>query len=73
MITLFDRGDEIGGQFNFAKVVPGKEEFHETIRYFNVMLKKYGVNLKLNTEVSVQDLESDFDEIVIAAGVRLES
>lgn len=69
-VTLFDRGDEIGGQFNFAKVVPGKEEFHETIRYFNVMLKKYGVNLKLNREVSVQDLESDFDEIVVAAGVR---
>ena len=69
-VTLFDRGDEIGGQFNFAKVVPGKEEFHETIRYFDVMLKKHGVNLKLNTEVSTQDLESDFDEIVIAAGVR---
>ncbi len=69
-VTLFDRGDEIGGQFNFAKVVPGKEEFHETIRYFNVMLKKHGVNLKLNTEVSTQELESGFDEIVIAAGVR---
>ncbi len=69
-VTLFDRGKEIGGQFNYAKVIPGKEEFHETIRYFEVMLKKHNVTVKLGQEVLVKDLEEGFDEIVIAAGVR---
>jgi len=39
-VTLFDKADEIGGQFNMAKRIPGKEEFHETIRYFSVQLEK---------------------------------
>ena len=69
-VTLFDRSKEIGGQFNYAKVIPGKEEFHETIRYFEVMLKKYNVSLKLGKEVEVSDLEEGFDDVVIAAGVR---
>nr|MCE2746909.1 NADPH-dependent 2,4-dienoyl-CoA reductase [Burkholderiales bacterium] len=50
-VTLFDEAHEIGGQFNIAKQVPGKEEFHETIRYFNTMLKKEGVNLQLGKRV----------------------
>jgi 2,4-dienoyl-CoA reductase (NADPH2) len=69
-VTLFDRGAEIGGQFNFAKVIPGKEEFHETIRYFRVMLEKHKVKLVLGKEVEVSEFEKNFDEIVIAAGVR---
>lgn len=67
-VTLFDEAKEIGGQFNIAKQVPGKEEFHETIRYFNTMLKKEGVNLQLGKRVSADDLK-DFDEVVLATGI----
>jgi 2,4-dienoyl-CoA reductase (NADPH2) len=69
-VTLFDQAGEIGGQFNMAKVVPGKEEFHNTIRYFNKRIENTGVTLKLNTRVAVADLQAQgFDEIVIATGV----
>jgi len=67
-VTLFDEAKEIGGQFNIAKQVPGKEEFHETIRYFNTMLKKEGVNFQLGKRVSADDLK-DFDEVVLATGI----
>jgi 2,4-dienoyl-CoA reductase (NADPH2) len=67
-VTLFDEAHEIGGQFNIAKQVPGKEEFHETIRYFNTMLKKEGVNLQLGKRVSADDLKH-FDEVVLATGI----
>lgn len=67
-VTLFDEAKEIGGQFNIAKQVPGKEEFHETIRYFSTMLKKEGVNLQLGKRVSADDLK-DFDEVVLATGI----
>ena len=70
-VTLFDAASEIGGQFNMAKQIPGKEEFYETIRYFNKQIELHNVNLKLNTKVSVEDLQnSDFDEIVIATGIQ---
>lgn len=70
-VTLFDAAPEIGGQFNMAKQIPGKEEFHETIRYFNKQLAITQVNLKLNTQVSAQDLrDGGFDEIVLATGVN---
>src|SRR5699024_10254870 len=46
-VTLFDAGSEIGGQFNVAKDIPGKEEFYETLRYYRVMLEKYSVNVQL--------------------------
>ncbi len=69
-VTLFDQAAEIGGQFNMAKVIPGKEEFHNTIRYFSKRIENTGVKLQLNTRVEVADLEKQgFDEIVIATGV----
>ena len=69
-VTLFEASDDVGGQFNLAKVVPGKEEFHETIRYFKVQIEKTGVELRLNTKVNREQLEREgFDEVVVATGV----
>nr|WP_286945213.1 NADPH-dependent 2,4-dienoyl-CoA reductase [Pseudomonas sp. UBA6718] len=69
-VTLFDAAGEIGGQFNVAKRVPGKEEFYETLRYFKKKLETTGVDLRLNTRVSVDDLvEGGFDEIILATGI----
>ena len=68
-VTLFDAATEIGGQFNIAKQVPGKEEFYETLRYFNKQITLTGVNLQLNTRVSAEDLQ-DFDEVVLATGIN---
>ena len=69
-VTLFEANSEIGGQFNLAKVVPGKEEFHETIRYFKVQIEKTGVDLRLNTRVNREQLEREgFDEVIVATGV----
>ncbi len=67
-ITLFDAEKEIGGQFNMAKKIPGKEEFYETLRYFQHQLEKNKVELVLNKRVGAEDLQ-DFDEIVIATGI----
>lgn len=69
-VTLFDASHEIGGQFNMAKQVPGKEEFYETIRYFNKQIELTGVDLQLNTKVSVDDLKSGYDEVILATGVN---
>ncbi len=69
-VTLFDSGSEIGGQFNIAKLIPGKEEFYETLRYFGEMIKKHGVKLQLNTRVAAEDLVGKgFDEIIMATGI----
>ena len=69
-VTLFEAAREVGGQFNLAKVVPGKEEFHETIRYFKVQIEKTGVELRLNTRVNREQLEREgFDEVIVATGV----
>ncbi len=69
-VTLFDASSEIGGQFNVAKQVPGKEEFYETIRYFNGEIERTGVKLELNSPMSAEQInESDFDEVVIATGI----
>ena len=69
-VTLFDAAAEIGGQFNLAKLIPGKEEFHETLRYFRNRLPQTGVELKLETRVEAAQLASaGFDEIIIATGV----
>lgn len=67
-VTLFDAGSEIGGQFNVAKQVPGKEEFYETLRYFGRRIDKTGVKLQLNTRVAAADLAA-FDEVVLATGI----
>ena len=68
-VHLFDKRAEIGGQLNIAKQIPGKEEFYETLRYFNKQLVLTGVHLHLNTEVSVEDLSGQYDEVVLASGV----
>ncbi|MDQ5889251.1 MAG: 2,4-dienoyl-CoA reductase, partial [Pseudomonadota bacterium] len=69
-VTLFDASSEIGGQFNIAKQVPGKEEFYETIRYFGKQIELTGVKLQLNKRVAVQDLiDGGFDEVILATGI----
>ena len=71
LVTLFDADEEIGGQFNLAKQIPGKEEFYETLRYFKKQLEIHNVDIKLNTRVTNKDLlELDFDEIVLATGIK---
>ena len=67
-VTLFDAASEIGGQFNLAKQIPGKEEFHETLRYFRHRIVETGVELRLDTRAD-GDALSGFDEVVIATGV----
>ena len=67
-VTLFDAADRIGGQFNLAKTIPGKEEFHETLRYFGQRIKDTGVVLKLSTRVDAETL-TGFDDVVVATGV----
>ena len=70
-VTLFDAGSEIGGQFNIAKKVPGKEEFHETLRYFRRQLELGGVALQLGHRVeAAQLIKGGYDEIVLATGIR---
>jgi len=69
-VTLFESADRIGGQFNMAKVIPGKEEFHETLRYFRRELELAGVRVLLGRTAGAADLTGgDFDEIVLASGV----
>ncbi|WP_312326385.1 NADPH-dependent 2,4-dienoyl-CoA reductase [Stenotrophomonas sp.] len=68
-VTLFDAGSEIGGQFNVAKRIPGKEEFHETLRYFQHKLEETGVTVKLDTQADVATL-AGFDTVVVATGIR---
>lgn len=70
-VTLYDRDDQVGGQFHMAKRIPGKEEFYETLRYFRTMLKKLGVDVQLNTEVSQDQMKADssIDKWVVATGV----
>ncbi|MGW3515337.1 FAD-dependent oxidoreductase [Streptomyces hydrogenans] len=67
-VTLFDAASEIGGQLNVAKRVPGKEEFDETLRYFRVQLAEHGIDVRLGTHVSADDLDG-YDEVVVATGV----
>ena len=69
-VTLFDSASEIGGQFNVAKRVPGKEEFYETLRYFKSKLQSSGVDLRLNTRVSAAELQAGgYDEVILATGI----
>ena len=68
-VTLIEKGIEIGGQFNLAKQIPGKDEFHETLRYFAKQLDLLGVTVQLNAEASAADL-INFDEVVLATGVK---
>jgi len=69
-VHLFEASGEIGGQFNMAKRIPGKEEFHETLRYFGKMIEKNGVILHLNTRVDAEFLiQNNFSEVVVCTGV----
>ncbi|GHF77052.1 NADPH-dependent 2,4-dienoyl-CoA reductase [Thalassotalea marina] len=69
-VTLFDQQEQIGGQFNIAKQIPGKEEFYETLRYFDVQLKLHQVNVELGSKKSAQELiDLGFDEVVLATGI----
>lgn len=69
-VTLFDKADRIGGQFNYAKQIPGKEEFHETLRYFTHQLEDMGVELRLGESADIHSLRAgNHDEVVIATGI----
>ena len=67
-VTLFDAAEQIGGQFNLAKLIPGKEEFHETLRYFRHRIEDTGVTLRLSSQVDASALQG-FDIVVLATGV----
>lgn len=69
-VVLFEAKSEVGGQFNLARKIPGKEEFNETIRYFINQIKLHKVELRLNTRLDASVLATEkFDEVVIASGV----
>lgn len=68
-VTLFEAQKEIGGQFNIAKLIPGKEEFYETLRYFNKQIELHGVNLKLNHKATAEELQ-EFEEVIISTGIK---
>jgi len=67
-VTVFDRADEVGGQLNMAKQIPGKEEFWAFVDWFGTMAAKHGVRLELGREVGADDLNG-FDEVIVATGV----
>jgi 2,4-dienoyl-CoA reductase (NADPH2) len=70
-VELFDKIGEIGGQFNVAKQIPGKEEFYETLRYFTKQLSLHGVKVHLNNEQSAEKLlAAGFDEVILATGIK---
>jgi 2,4-dienoyl-CoA reductase (NADPH2) len=70
-VTLFEAADEIGGQFNMAKQIPGKEEFYETLRYYKKQLELTGVEVRLGTIATADQIAKEgFDEVVIATGVK---
>ena len=67
-VTVFDKAAEIGGQLNMAKQIPGKEEFWGFVDWYRTMMDTHGITVKLNTEVSADDL-AGYDEVIIATGV----
>ena len=67
-VTLFDAAAEIGGQFNLARRIPGKEEFAETLRYYRTRLTKLGVEVRLNQRAGGAELRG-FDEVILATGI----
>lgn len=70
-VELFEQSSEIGGQFNYAKQIPGKEEFYETLRYYAKQIERTGVVLHLNTKVDADLLKDQgFDDVVMATGIK---
>ncbi|MGB3621469.1 NADPH-dependent 2,4-dienoyl-CoA reductase [Ketobacter sp. MCCC 1A13808] len=67
-VTLFEADNKIGGQFNIAKQIPGKEDFAETLRYFSAMIEKWDIDLQLNKKATLQDLTT-YDEVIVATGI----
>src|SRR5690606_6129519 len=69
-VHLFDKADKIGGQFNYAKKIPGKEEFYETLRYFDNQLQQLGVTVNLGSTQTVETLvQGGFDQVILATGI----
>ena len=70
LVQLYEASDRLGGQFNMAMIIPGKEDYAETIRYYNVMMDKHNVQVHLNTKATPELLNKEnYDEIIIATGV----
>jgi 2,4-dienoyl-CoA reductase (NADPH2) len=70
-VHLFEKNTEIGGQFNYAKRIPGKEEFYETLRYFKKRIEVTGVHLHLESQQSVESLaDANFEQVVLATGIK---
>ena len=70
-VSLFEASSEIGGQFNLAKTIPGKEEFYETIRYYNRMIEVHGIDLRLDTKADTELLKKEgFDHIIVSTGIK---
>jgi len=70
-VTLFEADGQIGGQFNYAKRIPGKEEFYETLRYYQRQIELLDIELQVNTRVDSDRLKQDgFDDVIIATGVK---
>jgi 2,4-dienoyl-CoA reductase (NADPH2) len=67
-VTLFEKDATLGGQLNLARVIPGKEEFHGLVHWFETMVGHSGIDVKLNTEATAEALEG-FDEVIVATGV----
>ena len=67
-VTLIEKSNSIGGQFNMAKKIPGKEEFYETLRYFDVMLQKHNVQIHLNTTFEPA-MAKKYDNVILATGI----
>ncbi len=68
-VSLFEKNEQLGGQFNLAKRIPGKEEFQHTLTYFKYQLDKYQVKFHLNTQATVDSL-AGFDEVILATGIK---
>lgn len=69
-VDLYEQAAQIGGQFNYAKQIPGKEEFHETLRYYTKQIERTGVRLHLNTKVDANLLKGeDYDDVIMATGI----
>jgi 2,4-dienoyl-CoA reductase (NADPH2) len=69
-VTLFEASDRVGGQINLARMVPGKVEFDEMLRYYSGRIADGGVELRLNTAPALDDLKGRFDAVVVASGVH---
>ncbi|MEP2989230.1 MAG: NADPH-dependent 2,4-dienoyl-CoA reductase [Parasphingorhabdus sp.] len=70
-VTLFEAASEIGGQFNLAKTIPGKEEFYETLRYYNRMIEVHDIDLRLDTKADAEALKTEgFDHIIVSTGIE---